>query len=149
MKKSADISISVPRIDASEKARGDSKYIADLKFPGMLHIRTLRSTVARAEISKIEYPTLPLGYYIIDHRDIPGLNSVKMLVDDWPFLAVNRVNYIGEPIERMLRHFVISHPLKDMSWYWHQIGNILKFICVNLRKSKFNFMIVDYITRFN
>jgi len=86
------------RVDAVDKISGHATYIADLKVEGMLHCKTLRSIKSRARITSIAIPELPEGYWIVDHRDVPGVNRVKMIVDDQPFFAEEEVHYIGEPI---------------------------------------------------
>ena len=45
---------SVPRIDAPDKARGTAQYTADMKLPGMLHGKVLRSPYPHAEIRHID-----------------------------------------------------------------------------------------------
>lgn len=92
------ISKSIKRFDFDDKAEGKAAYCADLHPEGLLYARTLRSTVPRAKIRGIHLPELPPGYTIIDHRDIPGKNVVPIVYDDQPFLAVDEVNYIGQPI---------------------------------------------------
>lgn len=93
-----DIQRPVRREDVPYKISGDAKYIADYKFEDMLYACTLRSSKARARIKSIEYPALPEGYNIVDRRDVPGRNRVRMLIYDQPFFAEDAVNYAGEPI---------------------------------------------------
>jgi CO/xanthine dehydrogenase Mo-binding subunit len=92
--------ISEPEIrpDAAAKTGGYACYIEDMEFEDALFAATLRSDRPRAIIESVERPNLPDGYYIVDKDDVPGTNRVKMLVDDQPFFAEDRVNYIGEPI---------------------------------------------------
>ncbi len=92
------ISSPLQRIDNPDKTGGYARYIADLKFKGMLHAKTLRSSKPKAKIKSIEFPKIPEGYYIVDSHDVPGNNRVKMIFDDQPFFAEDTVNYIGEPI---------------------------------------------------
>ncbi len=92
------ISRSARRNDVSLKTGGYARYISDLHFEGMLFAATYRSSRARAIIKSISIPQLPEGYCIVDRYDVPGLNRVKMLVNDQPFFAEEQVNYIGEPI---------------------------------------------------
>lgn len=92
------ISRSVPRQDAVGKSGGATPYIADMTFEGMLYARTLRSDRPRARIAAVDIPPLPDGYVIVDRRDIPGRNRMKLIFDDWPFLAEEVVNHVGEPI---------------------------------------------------
>lgn len=93
-----NISQAVKRFDFDDKIAGRAQYCPDIKHPGMLYARTLRSTKAHAQIISIAIPALPPGYFIVDHRDIPGRNIVPIVVEDQPFLAGDTVNYIGEPI---------------------------------------------------
>jgi CO/xanthine dehydrogenase Mo-binding subunit len=92
------ISRAIKRLDFDEKIDGSARYCADIKPEGMLYARTLRSEKARARILAVKIPPLPEGYFIVDHHDIPGKNIVPIVLEDQPFLAAERVNYIGEPI---------------------------------------------------
>lgn len=93
-----DISDSISRFDAEDKSEGKSLYIADINYPDMCYARTIRSEIPRGRIKEVYYPSFPPGYNFVDYRDVPGKNVVKMLIDDWPFFAHKKVNYIGEPI---------------------------------------------------
>jgi len=92
------ISQPVPRQDAAGKSSGATPYVADMKLEGMLYARTLRADRPRARILGIDIPPLPEGYVIVDRRDVPGRNRMKLIFDDWPFLAEEVVNHVGEPI---------------------------------------------------
>lgn len=93
-----DISVPVDREDVSEKLLGTACYIGDMKLEDMLYAKTLRSTEPRARLISINYPELPLGYFVVDRKDVPGKNIIKMIIDDQPYFAEDTVNYIGEPI---------------------------------------------------
>jgi CO/xanthine dehydrogenase Mo-binding subunit len=93
-----DINVPVGKIDNHEKLAGHGIYLGDLEPEGMLFAKTLRSDRPRARIKEIWIPPLPEGYFVIDHHDVPGLNRVKILINDQPFFAEDRVNYIGEPL---------------------------------------------------
>ncbi len=92
------ISTPIKRFDFDDKISGQARYCADIILPGMLYARTVRADRPRARIGAIGIPSLPSGYYIIDHRDIPGKNTVPIVYDDQPFFARDTVNYIGEPL---------------------------------------------------
>lgn len=92
------ISKPVKRMDVAEKIGGSACYIGDMKLENMLYARTLRSTEARARIVSVKYPQMPEGYFAVDKKDVPGINRIKMIIDDQPFFAEDVVNYIGEPI---------------------------------------------------
>ncbi len=95
---SCEINVPIQKVDHQEKVTGQAAYIGDIKFPGMLYAKTLRSQKARAWIKAIHKPQLPEGYFIVDSSDIPGQNRVKIVIHDQPFFAEDKVNYIGEPI---------------------------------------------------
>jgi CO/xanthine dehydrogenase Mo-binding subunit len=84
--------------DHFEKVSGQAQYVDDLQIKGLLHGKLLRSTVAKARIKSITLPQLPDGYAIIDYKDVPGKNAVAMVDMDTPIFAVDRVEYISEPI---------------------------------------------------
>ena len=44
----------VPRVDAYERVTGNAPYTRDIKLPGMLYARVLRSTVPHARIRRID-----------------------------------------------------------------------------------------------
>ena len=45
------------------------KYADDLVFPGMLHGRTIRTTIPSGRITNIRYDFDTAGFTIADHRD--------------------------------------------------------------------------------
>ena len=92
------ISEPVRRFDAPQKIAGIARFIDDHYEEGMLYGRIVRSKRVRARIKNIRVPELPEGYYVIGADDIPGKNRIKMIFDDWPFLAEDIVNYFGEPV---------------------------------------------------
>jgi CO/xanthine dehydrogenase Mo-binding subunit len=96
----AAVSDPIPRVDAEEKASGGAVYLADLRLPGMLHARSVRSTRARALIRAVRYPDLPPGYSVVDGSDIPprGRNAILMIKDDWPVFADRDVRFKGQTI---------------------------------------------------
>lgn len=89
---------STPKVDQDIKVRGEAKFTDDIVMPGMLYAKTVRSQIAKGKILKIEKPSLPEGYYWIDHNDINGENVVNIIFSDWPVFAAENVNYIGEAI---------------------------------------------------
>ena len=67
------------RPDGAAKVTGRALYVDDLRVPGMLHGRTVRSTIARGRIRSITLdPAFDWrGVTVVDHRDIPGENVVQ------------------------------------------------------------------------
>ena len=93
-----DISKSIFKTDGDEKISGQAKYVADIKLPDMQHALTKRSSIVCGEIKNIEYPTIPEGYFIVDHRDVPGKNVVKIIYEDMPVFTEKEITYLHEPI---------------------------------------------------
>jgi CO/xanthine dehydrogenase Mo-binding subunit len=88
----------VIRKDGHEKATGSARFLDDLRLPGMLHARTIRSTIPCGAIHRIRLDFDPAGFTIVDHRDIPGQNVVALIEDDQPCLAERQINHVAEPI---------------------------------------------------
>ncbi|HKP29379.1 MAG TPA: molybdopterin cofactor-binding domain-containing protein, partial [Gemmatimonadales bacterium] len=89
---------SVKRKDGNGKANGTARYADDLAFPGMLHGRTIRSTVAKGRLNGWKLETGRRGLTIVDHRDIPGRNIVALIVDDQPCLVEREIRHAAEPV---------------------------------------------------
>jgi CO/xanthine dehydrogenase Mo-binding subunit len=89
---------SVSRKDGIGKATGRARYADDIVMPGMLHGRTVRSTIAHGTVRAIRLDFDTTGFTIVDYRDIPGRNVVALIDDDQPFLVERRVNHMAEPI---------------------------------------------------
>ena len=96
----ASVGRNVPRLDGADKVTGRALYLDDLKVPGVLHGRTVRSTIARGRIVKIERdPAFDWsGVTVCDWRDVPGENVVATIELDQPVLAAEFVNHFDEPI---------------------------------------------------
>ena len=92
------VGASVKRKDGIGKANGTAQYADDLTFPGMLHARTIRSTVARGRLNGWKLETDPAGLTIVDYRDIPGRNIVALIVDDQPCLVEHEIRHAAEPV---------------------------------------------------
>jgi CO/xanthine dehydrogenase Mo-binding subunit len=88
----------VRRKDSDAKVTGAAKYIDDLTFPGMLHGRTIRSTVPRGRLNAIRLDFDTAGFTVVDFRDIPGRNVVALIDDDQPCLAEHEIYHYAEPI---------------------------------------------------
>jgi len=88
----------VLRKEGVEKVTGAARYIDDLTFPGLLHARTIRSTIPCGDIVDVAHGFDARGFTIVDYRDIPGRNVVALIDDDQPCLAERRVRHVAEPI---------------------------------------------------
>ena len=99
------IGVSLPRMDAPAKALGQARYTADLKLPGMLHGKLLRSPVPHARIERIDTSralALPGVKAVITGRDTPGIRFgnwrlVPSSQDELP-LAMDKVLFVGDEV---------------------------------------------------
>jgi carbon-monoxide dehydrogenase large subunit len=88
-----------PRVDSVEKVTGGAVYGVDVVLPGMLHGAVLRSPHPHARIVSIETSTAraaPGVRAVVTGRDFPHLFGSA--IRDQPFLAIDRVRYVGEPV---------------------------------------------------
>ena len=88
----------VLRKEGAGKVTGAARYIDDLTFPGLLHARTIRSTIPAGEITNIRLNFDTSGFTIVDYRDVPGRNIVALIDDDQPCLAERMIRHVAEPI---------------------------------------------------
>ncbi|MDP2659841.1 MAG: molybdopterin-dependent oxidoreductase, partial [Dehalococcoidia bacterium] len=100
MPESSLIGKSLPRIDAPAKATGVTSYTADLKLPGMLTGRILRSPVAHARITSVDTSRaerLRGVQAVVTALDFPD-GRYGMAVKDQTPLAKEKVRYVGERV---------------------------------------------------
>jgi CO/xanthine dehydrogenase Mo-binding subunit len=100
----------VERKDSRAKVTGAALYADDLNFPGMLYGRTIRSTIPRGRITGITHQVEREGFTVVTAADIPGSNFIRLIEDDQPCLATDRVNHVAEPI------LLLAHPSRDALW---------------------------------
>jgi CO/xanthine dehydrogenase Mo-binding subunit len=88
-----------PRVDAIEKVTGAAVYGSDVRPAGMLHGAVLRSPHAHARIVAIDVSRAsraPGVRAVVTGRDFPF--TFGSAIKDQPFLAIDRVRYVGEPV---------------------------------------------------
>lgn len=92
----AVVGTSVTRIGLAEKLRGEAQYTADLKRPGMLYCRVLRSPHAHARIVHIDAQAalaLPGVHAVLTHRDVP-----QVWIDPDLLLLDPVVRFVGDEV---------------------------------------------------
>jgi len=95
------VGIEIPKVDVLEKALGEAKYGADLRYRDPLHLKVIRSPKPHAKIVKInmeEALRIPGVERVFTAKDIPGKNLVGTITKDQPILASDRVRYTGDPV---------------------------------------------------
>ncbi len=93
---------SIRRTDAREKVTGRARYLSDMKLPGMLEARLLRSPFAHARLTRVD---------LTRARAVPGVHAVVSGADltwcepyfgpavtDRPILAADVARYEGDPV---------------------------------------------------
>ena len=97
---------SVSRRDGLGHVTGRTQYVDDMTFPGMLHLKMVRSPVAHAKIKGIdlsEAEKVPGFVMALTHKDVPkNVYTILCLIgvepDEEFVLAEDRVRYKGEQI---------------------------------------------------
>ncbi len=98
---------SVRRGDVVEKITGSARYVGDLRLPGMLFARSLRSTIAHANIVRIDASkarALPGVKAVLTHEDVPRVlhygspapRNASLACDQ--YILDNKVRYWGETV---------------------------------------------------
>lgn len=93
---------SVKHDSADKHVSGEAVYIDDrLEFPNQLHVYARMSDRAHARIISID--TSPCYAFdgvriAITHEDIPGLKDIGPLMPGDPLLAIDKVEFVGQPV---------------------------------------------------
>jgi len=92
----------IRRIDGVEKVAGQAVYAGDLRLPGMVYAKVLRSPVAHARIRRIDASNacaLP-GVLAVVTRDNLNVvaNSFGVYVRDQQIIATDKVRYAGDMV---------------------------------------------------
>ncbi len=92
----------LPRVDALPKVTGAAQYTVDLKLPGMLYGKILRSTVPHARIRGIDTSAaekLPGVLSVITGKDVPqNIFSFYQWLADKTILCTDKVRYVGDEV---------------------------------------------------
>ena len=100
------VGASVQRADARGHVTGRTQFYEDHNFPGMLHLKMVRSTRHHALLEKVDTAAalkVPGVVRILTHKDVPNnwytiLKLIGVGPDDEPVLAEDRVLFEGEQI---------------------------------------------------
>ena len=90
----------VERFDAREKVTGKSVYTGDIKLPGMLHGKVLRSYLPHARIRRVDVEdavAMPGVVAALTRDRLPIASPYYgSFVKDQPVVALDKVHYAGE-----------------------------------------------------
>jgi len=87
----------LPRYDGMQHATGRTRYVSDIKLPGMLHVKAWRSPVPSARITSVDISRaqrVPGVVAVIVGKDVP----VNLFGGDQPVLADKEIRYIGQEV---------------------------------------------------
>ena len=101
---------SMHRREGLAKLTGRERYVDDLPIDGCLWGMTARSTSPRGTIREIRFHRGVdwSQFVVVDHRDIPGPNEIRMILNDQPILAATEVRHVHEPV------VLVAHPSREM-----------------------------------
>ena len=105
---SGQVGRSVPRLEATGKVTGRIEYTHNIRLPGMLTAKLVRSTVAHGRIKSIDLSEalkVPGIDRIVTSEDILKIIPVPYYgpaFHDQPILAIGKVVYVGEPVAAVL-----------------------------------------------
>ncbi|MBI2918977.1 MAG: molybdopterin-dependent oxidoreductase [Chloroflexi bacterium] len=88
------------RVDAAEKATGKAVYTQDVKLPGLLYAKVLRSPYPHARILRVDTSVaerMPGVKAVLTIRDVPQHRTGLMLQDHYIF-AKDKVRHVGDEI---------------------------------------------------
>lgn len=89
-----------PQIDARERALGFAEFVSDLRLPGMLYGRILRSPYPHGKILSIDTSkarALKGVKAVITAQDTPQI-PFGPRTEDWSILAIEKVRFIGDEV---------------------------------------------------
>jgi CO/xanthine dehydrogenase Mo-binding subunit len=90
------------RVDGVEKVTGRAKFTADLRIPGLLEAKVLRSPLPHAMIESIDArraEALPEVTAVLTRDDLEDISPFYgNCLRDRPLVAIDRVRFVGEPI---------------------------------------------------
>jgi len=95
----------LPRYDGIGHVTGKTVYVDDIRVPGSLWVKALRSPSHHAKIAKLDpgpAEAMKGVHAVVTHKDVPlnvyGHLSALGIPGDEPLLAEDDVRYLGQPI---------------------------------------------------
>ncbi len=97
------------RVEGLSKLTGGERFVDDLPVDEVLWGGTVRSPASRGRIRDVRFGSEIdwSEFVVVDHRDVPGHNSVFLIEADQPVLAADRVAHVHEPV------LLLAHPSRD------------------------------------
>ena len=89
------------RSDGDDKVSGKAIYTVDVKLPGMIHGKILRSPYAHARLARVDAAkaeNFPGVFAVITRADQARLRMFGAAYKDQTIVAVDKVRYAGDPV---------------------------------------------------
>ena len=99
--KHSGVGSSILKPDAIAKVTGKALFAADLKRPGMVYAKVVRSETAHAVIEAIDTSAaaaVPGVIAVFTAKDVPGTNGVGMIIKDEPVLVGEKIRRYGDAV---------------------------------------------------
>ena len=121
----------LPLIDARRKSSGQAIYTDDLRLPGMLVCKILRSPHAHARIVSIDSTAaeaLPGVHAVVTGKDAPNRFGVLPVSQDEVAMAVDKALYIGDNVAAVAAddEETAIQALKLIDIEWEELRPFLK-----------------------
>jgi carbon-monoxide dehydrogenase large subunit len=102
----ARLGVAHPKLDNAALATGQARFVGDLRMPGLLHGRIVRSPFAHARIRAVDASAaleLPGVIDVITPADVASLGSFSMAhVKDQRVLAATVARFVGDPVAAVI-----------------------------------------------
>ena len=111
---------------------GASKFIGeDTKPTGLLYARFLYSSVAHANIRKLDVSkakALPHIAAVLTWHDVPGINQIGHVIKDEPLFPEKEIMYVGQPLAMVLSRYprIAEQAVKLIELEYEELHPILE-----------------------
>lgn len=89
------------RVDGRAKVTGDTRFADDLRFPRMVYVKLVRSTVPHAKIKHIDFSAAESMADVVGTlvgKDLPDPFGILPVSEDEHALAIDTVRFVGDPV---------------------------------------------------
>jgi len=89
------------RVDGRAKVTGDTRFADDLRFPRMVYVKLVRSTVPHGKIKHIDFSAAESMADVVGTlvgKDLPDPFGILPVSEDEHALAIDTVRFVGDPV---------------------------------------------------
>ena len=114
-----------------------SGFYSDFEKPDCLYAALVRSPAASGKIKDVTISSLPDGYYLYTHKNIPAAKSIQINKTTTKIFGYDRISYQGEPIgilfgpdeqgvQKLLSQVSVSFDIESLESALHNVINSKK-----------------------